>query len=134
MKQIEVCCALISLNSENGPLLMAAKKGNHASIAHLYEFPGGKLEPNESAKEAIVREIYEETHAHIIPLKQLTPVSHKFPEKEIILIPIICTLATDSPLPSPLEHEHLGFYTSNTLPSLPWAPADRQILDEWLNT
>ncbi len=133
MNQIEVCCALISLNSKNGPLLMAAKKGNHTSIAHLYEFPGGKLEPNESAEEAIVREIYEETHAYIVPLRQLTPVYYSFPEKEIILIPIICSLSTDSPLPLPLEHEHLGFFSKNTLLSLPWAPADRQILEEWLN-
>lgn len=56
MTRLNVCCALITLSSAHGPLLLAAKKACGQSNGLLYEFPGGKLEAGEDARDAIVRE------------------------------------------------------------------------------
>lgn len=131
MNCLNVCCALISLPSAQGPLLLAAKKASGQSNGLLYEFPGGKVEPGENACGAIVREIREELGCGICPVRTLTPVLHPEPDRIIRLIPFLCELEQGE-LPRPLEHESLGFFSSRLLPSLPWAPADRPILKEWL--
>ncbi len=128
---LQVCCALITIPSAEGPLLMAARKAHGQPNARLYEFPGGKLEPGETPQDAIIREIREEMACEVIPVKELTPVLHPTPQRDILLIPLICKLAHPHPLPVPLEHESLGFFSQKTLPTLPWAPADREILAEW---
>lgn len=129
---LDVCCALVTLPSANGPLLLAAKKAAGTSNGLLYEFPGGKLEPGESAQDAIVREIREELGCIIRPAGALSPVLHEGMHRTIRLIPFLCELAEATPLPLPLEHESLGFFTAQTVTLLPWAPADRTILAEWL--
>lgn len=127
MNTLDVCCALIELASARGPLLLAAKK----AAGLLYEFPGGKLEPGENAQDAIIREIREELGCAIRPVRMLTPVRHGEKERIIRLIPFLCRLGPGA-LPRPLEHESLGFFSRRTLEKLPWAPADRPILKEWL--
>ncbi len=77
MTRLNVCCALITLSSAHGPLLLAAKKACGQSNGLLYEFPGGKLEAGEDARDAIVREIREELGCAIRPLCPLAPVLHR---------------------------------------------------------
>ncbi len=129
---LQVCCALITMPSAQGPLLMAARKAHGQPNSRLYEFPGGKLEPGESADDAIIREMLEEMTCRVIPGRHLTPVLHHTPDRDILLIPILCEISAPNSIPIPLEHESLGFYSPKTLPSLPWAPADKAILDEWM--
>ena len=131
MTRLNVCCALITLSSVHGPLRLAAKKACGRSNGLLYEFPGGKLEAGEDARDAIVREIREALGCAIRPLCPLAPVLHREKDRTIRLIPFLCELEKGR-LPIPLEHESLGFFSSRSLPSLPWAPADLPILKEWL--
>ena len=53
----------IILNEMGQILLLFSKKHNGYSI------PGGTVEANESIKETVIREVYEETGAEIIPIK-----------------------------------------------------------------
>ena len=90
MTRLNVCCALITLSSAHGPLLLAAKKACGQSNGLLYEFPGGKLEAGEDARDAIVREIREELGCAIRPLCPLAPVLHREKDRTIRLIPFLC--------------------------------------------
>ena len=69
MTCLNVCCALITLRSAHGTLLLAARKARGQSNGLLYEFPGGKLEAGEDARDAIVREIREELGCIIHPVR-----------------------------------------------------------------
>lgn len=131
MNTLDVCCALIELPSAQGALLLGAKKRAGQSNGLLYEFPGGKVEPGERAQDAIIREIREELGCAILPARMLTPVRHREQDRIIRLIPFLCRLEPRA-LPLPLEHESLGFFSRRTLEELPWAPADRPVLREWL--
>lgn len=57
---------------ENGKVLLVQQKQKDPSAYGLWGFPGGHLEPGETAQEAIVREIQEELGAvlmHVKPFK-----------------------------------------------------------------
>lgn len=60
--------------------------------AHHWEFPGGKVENNESDYAAITREIWEELQIEVEPVGKLTQIDWQYPNKKIALVPIICEI------------------------------------------
>ena len=107
MNTLDVCCALIELPAARGPLLLGAKKKTGQSNGLLYEFPGGKVEPGENARHAVIREIREELGCTVFPVRMLTPVRHREPERIIRLIPFLCRLELCA-LPRPLLPPYAG--------------------------
>jgi 8-oxo-dGTP diphosphatase len=51
----------------------------------LWEFPGGKLETDETVAEALKREIQEETSLVIQNHRPLINIKHRYPEKDVLL-------------------------------------------------
>ena len=68
MKHIEVVCALIQ--NEEGKIF-CCKRGPGRALANKWEFPGGKIEQNETKEEALVREIKEELKSDIEVIKYI---------------------------------------------------------------
>lgn len=85
----------------------AAKKKTGQSNGLLYEFPGGKVEPGENARHAVIREIREELGCPVFPVRMLTPVRHREPERIIRLIPFLCRLELCA-LPGPWNMKTWG--------------------------
>lgn len=59
-KIIEVAAAILLRKSENGTEYLLAQRPEGKVYAGYWEFPGGKVEPGETLREALVREIQEE--------------------------------------------------------------------------
>lgn len=70
----------------NGKVLIA-RRPEHVHQGGLLEFPGGKVEPGESVRQALVREIREETGLRIDPgaLEPLIEVRHDYGDKQVFL-------------------------------------------------
>ena len=51
----------------------------------LWEFPGGKVEANETVFDALTREIEEEVNLRIVSANPLTQVSHDYGDKSVLL-------------------------------------------------
>lgn len=68
MKHYHVVCALI-FNSDGR--VFCCRRGPGRALEGYYEFPGGKIEKDESKTEAIVREIKEELNIKIKPIKYI---------------------------------------------------------------
>ena len=62
MKHVEVVCALIE---NDGGKIFCCKRGPGRALAYKWEFPGGKIEQNETKEQALVREIKEELKSDI---------------------------------------------------------------------
>ncbi len=72
---IEVAAAVIV--NEQGRLLIARRKPGKAQ-GGLWEFPGGKLEPGESAEDCLRRELLEEMNIQIQPTERLGVHEHDY--------------------------------------------------------
>jgi len=124
---LEVVCAVILDNDR----ILAARRSQSMSHPGQWEFPGGKIEPEEKLEDAIAREIREELGINVIPQTILTPVVHAYPHRIIRLTPIICTLSGDQ-TPHPHEHDRIEWVLPDDLKLLDWCEADIPIVEEVL--
>ncbi|AMR31178.1 hypothetical protein A0256_06940 [Mucilaginibacter sp. PAMC 26640] len=125
---IRVTCALI-INNEGKVLV--AQRSTQMSLPLKWEFPGGKIEPNESPNDCLVREIKEELDIDIRIVKQLPSNNHSYPHISIELIPFLCIYLTGEI--SLREHANFRWLPKDDLLALDWADADVPILYNYLN-
>lgn len=123
---IEVTCAIII----NHKKVLAVQRSQVMDMANCWEFPGGKLLPNETPSNGIIREIEEELTILVQPIWQLTPVVHQYPQQTIKLIPFICELKSGTI--QLVEHQAFKWCSPHELKSLDWSAADVMILNELL--
>lgn len=114
----EVTAAIIR---RNGKILICRRA--EGSCAHLWEFPGGKTEPEETPFECITRELREELNIEINPLKEYCcgvygELSFVFIEAEII-----------SGEPELSVHEEMRWILPEELTAFEWCPADRPVAE-----
>lgn len=102
-------------------LVLCAQRGE-GSLAGLWEFPGGKVEPGEDAREALAREIAEELGCEVTIGNQVAVTTHEADTMVITLTTYYCLLASGDP--EALEHADLRWVSPGRLQDLPWAPAD----------
>ena len=90
LETIEVVVAVIE---KDGKLLLQERPSG-GLLAGLWEFPGGKVEPGESLKAALQREIREELGVGIVNLRHLTTVRHAYTRFQVTLHAFRCGIGT----------------------------------------
>ncbi len=123
-KTIRVVGAIIE-NSQHE--ILCALRSTKMSLSNYWEFPGGKIEPNETIAQTIEREIYEELGCHIRFLDLYDENIHEYDDFIIHLYIARCTLVDGIPVPK--EHAALLWLGRENLLSLNWAPADVPIIE-----
>jgi 8-oxo-dGTP diphosphatase len=83
---IKVTCAIIIQNEK----ILVTQRGEHPHHPFQWEFPGGKIKPDETEADCILREIKEELDLHLKIKKKLEPIVFDYGFKKIELIPFIC--------------------------------------------
>jgi mutator protein MutT len=81
MKSIEVSAGLVF---RNGKLLITQRHAN-SHLGGLWEFPGGKREPNETFEECLIRELREELGIEVEVGEMVESLTHAYPEKTVVL-------------------------------------------------
>ena len=89
MKQIEVVAAIIIFDSK----ILCVKRDHHKYnyLSFKYEFPGGKVEENETNEIALIREIDEELNMKINIENNFLTVNHIYPDFSIKMYSFICS-------------------------------------------
>ena len=121
MKNIEVVAAIIV---KDGCVL--STKRLKGEFAGQWEFPGGKVEPNETNEQALIREIQEELNADIIVKEFLCTVKYQYPNFHLTMHCYICNLVTSDFVLN--DHSDAKWLTKDTLDTVEWLPADIEIL------
>ncbi|MDF2944153.1 MAG: mutator mutT protein domain [Herbinix sp.] len=121
MKNVEVVAAIII----KGDQILATKRG-YGDFINLWEFPGGKIENDETKEEALIREIKEELKVTISIDSFLCTVNYDYPNFHLVMHCFICSI-TSGEL-TLVEHKDAKWLTHDTLDSVQWLPADIQIL------
>ena len=97
--------------------ILICQRGEGRNNAHLWEFPGGKLEPGESPEDCLIRELAEELS---LPVTVRSIRCQR--EAQGILFHFID--ADTAALPVPTEHEDVRFVTPRELLHFDFCPAD----------
>ena len=127
MKHITVSAAIIvRTNPQTQKKELFATQRGYGDFKGGWEFPGGKLEPGETPEECIVREIREELATEVKADKIIGVVEYDYPDFHLTMHCILCSVVSGSL--KLLEHEDAKWLTLETLYSVDWLPADRQIL------
>lgn len=126
---IKVTCALIINNEER---ILAALRSEDMNLPLKWEFPGGKIEPNETPEDCLTREIKEELNIEIQILKALPSNIHTYPNISIELIPFICAHVKGDIILK--EHADFKWLHKNELLALDWADADLPIVKCYIST
>jgi 8-oxo-dGTP diphosphatase len=124
MKKVDVVGAVI-LNEANE--ILCALRSQKMSLPGLWEFPGGKIEPNETPEESLIREIQEELNCTIKVGKLVADATHDYPTVIVRLITYMAKIVDGVPLAN--EHEQLIWLPVDRLSTLEWAPADLPTLE-----
>lgn len=72
------------IRSEKGAIFIT-QRGERSHLAGLWEFPGGKIEPNETPEQALSRELAEEVDIRVRSASFLKTIYHQYSDREIIL-------------------------------------------------
>ncbi len=110
--------------------MLIAQRSKHMPEPLQWEFPGGKLEPNEQEQECLIREMQEELALAILPVTRLEPVVYTYPTKTILLIPYICRYVGGNVKLA--EHQEYAWVLPQDLPSYDWCPADVPVVAQYL--
>ena len=122
MKIINVVAAIITDASGR---IFATQRG-YGDWKDWWEFPGGKIEPEETPEEALRREIHEELDIDIAVGRLLATVEYDYPAFHLSMQCYLCTLPDGTP--HLLEHEDARWLTCEELDSVHWLPADKAII------
>jgi 8-oxo-dGTP diphosphatase len=115
-----VACALIDADNR----VLIAQRPEGKQLAGLWEFPGGKLEPNERPEPALIRELHEELGIEVKEacLAPLTFASHAY-ESFHLLMPLYICRRWEGTVTS-REGQALAWIRPNKLRDYPMPPAD----------
>jgi 8-oxo-dGTP diphosphatase len=120
---MDVVCGVI--RDDLGRYLICLRAPGRALGGH-WEFPGGKLEPGESAVAALARELKEELGIDVLVGEALEAVEWSGGAKPIRLLPYYCAILAGEP--QALDHEELLWCDARDLGARRWAPADLPIV------
>ena len=121
-KTVRVTAAVICRENK----IFATQRG-YGDYKDWWEFPGGKIESGESPEQALKREILEELAAEISVGRKIMTVEYDYPTFHLSMDCFVCTLIRGEP--ELLEHEAAKWLSRSELDSVPWLPADREVVD-----
>jgi len=114
----------------DGKVLIAQRQpGSH--MEYKWEFPGGKLEPDETPEECIIREIKEEMDIDIEVDDIYKVVKFKYEEKDILLLCYLCRIIKGDG--KAIECNDFKWVANDELTGFDFVPADLPIVEKLIN-
>lgn len=111
---------------DNHILITQRPEGKH--LAGLWEFPGGKLHPDESWEDCLKRELIEELDIVVDVGPLVSEILHEYPEKHVRLRFFQCTLISGEP--RPIECANLAWVAAEDLSRHKFPEADASLIKQ----
>ncbi len=122
-RTVKVVAAVI----RRGNKIFATQRG-YGEYKDGWEFPGGKVEPGESPRDALVREIREELDADITVGEKIVTVNQDYTDFYLSMDCFWASLNEGEQLKL-LEHEAARWLSCDELDSVEWLPADVKVVE-----
>ena len=119
-----VACALVDTDGR----VLIARRPLHKTMAGLWEFPGGKVEPGERPEAALIRELREELgiDTEEACLAPLTFASHAYETFHLLMPLFICRRWQGTPRAR--EEQVLKWVRPTEMTAYPMPPADLPLI------
>lgn len=128
MKTVRVVAAVIrSVNEEGEPIIFATQRG-YGDLKGGWEFPGGKIEENETPQEALKREIFEELDTEISVGELIDTIEYDYPTFHLSMDCFWCEIVRGDLILK--EHEAARWVDRNSIDQVEWLPADILLIDK----
>jgi mutator protein MutT len=121
---IDVAAALVF---RDGKLLITQRYAK-AHLGGLWEFPGGKREPDETFEQCLVRELREELGIEVAVGGLVESITHEYPEKTVHLKFFRCQWKQHEP--QPLGCPDFRWVTAAELKEYAFPAADARLLEK----
>lgn len=116
---------------ENNKILLA-KRGYPEQLKGCWEFPGGKIEKEESAEEAIERELLEELNVEVTDLTKKASIVYSYSFEEISFEVFVAKLRSSKNRIELKDHDEITWVDPENLENHDLAPADKKIASQVL--
>lgn len=111
----------------HGERILIDRRKQEGLLGGLWEFPGGKIEPNETFEDCVKREIKEELGIDIEVNDRLITVNHAYSHFKVTLNVFNCTHLSGEP--QTIECDEVKWVTLDEIDSYPFPKANGQIID-----
>ncbi len=113
----------------NGSILACMRPEGDA-WSGWWEFPGGKVEADESLKGALSREIKEELSVSVYPRSKVCEINHRYQDRDVNLHIFDCGIVDKQDIVL-LEHDESRWLSQEELLDVKWLPADLPTIEAW---
>lgn len=127
MKTVKVVAAVICDSMNNKKRIFATARG-YGEFKGQWEFPGGKIEEDETPQQALIREINEELEATIVVGDLIDTIEYDYPSFHLSMECFWCEVVEGEL--KLLEAEASKWLTKDTLYSVRWLPADITLIEK----
>ena len=114
------------ITDDQGHILIDRRK-QEGLLGGLWEFPGGKIEPDETVEDCVKREIKEELDIEIEVGSRLVTIEHAYTHFKVTLNVFNCKHLSGDP--KPLESDEVKWVTLDEIDQYPFPKANSQIID-----
>ena len=105
---------------------LACQRPTHKARGLLWEFVGGKVEPDETREQALIRECQEELAVTVAVQDVFMEVDHVYPDLTVHLT--LFNASITEGIPQKIEHNDLRWITVEEIDQYEFCPADEEIL------
>ena len=119
---IEVAAGLV-FNQER---LLITQRHESDHLGGLWEFPGGKVEPDETLEECLRRELLEELGIDVAVGELVESIRHEYPDRTLLIKFFHCKIISGTP--RLLDCQDLQWVEAAELEKYEFPPADAQLL------
>ena len=127
MKTINVVAAVICDSLQNPTRILATARG-YGEFKGQWEFPGGKVEPGETARQALSREIREELGVRVDVGAFIDTIEYDYPSFHLRMDCFWCRVAEGTIVLN--EAEASRWLRRDELTSVHWLPADVILIEK----
>jgi len=122
MKLTEVAIGIV----RRGHDVLICRRRQAGSFGGYWEFPGGKVEPGETAEQCLVRELSEEVGLEVAPARAYAVIEFAHAKGTIRLHPFLCDLISGEP--RALASDEVRWVPADRLPGYSFPPANADLL------
>lgn len=123
---IEVAAGVIFDRDQH---LLACERPVGKALAGKWEFPGGKLEPGETAEQALRRELYEELALEVTVLDEMYRLTVETPDNKTLILHFLRALLKNESVPKSCENQRFCWVEKSELTQIDWLETDKEFVE-----